>query len=424
MSPHARSVVAADRVIDGTGAPPRGPTAIVIEDGRIAAMRPLGTEGSGGEVWVRYGGPGLTAMPGLIDCHDHIAHFGLDLPRRFQLAPSLAILQVGRWLEDTLRAGVTTFRDAAGADLGLKVAVEQGVIAGPRLLISLVIISQTGGHGDLTQPSGWTIDFPRLPGIPEATADGVDGVRRKVREVLRLGADWIKIATNGGGGSPRGGYTTRQFCFDEVRTIVEEAHREGVRVMAHAHGGESLDMCLAAGVDTIEHGSLASDRQLAEMARRRIWMVPTLSVTQRMVERIQRDPTSVPAYTAVRVPAMLDKKRATFQRALSLGVPIAMGTDAGALGHAQNARELVYMVEAGMTPMQAIVAATGDAARLLGMEDRIGTLEVGRRADLLLVAGDPLADIAVAADPGRLALVMKDGCAYAAAGRARGTNST
>ncbi len=315
-------------------------------------------------------------------------------------------------MEDTLRAGVTTLRDAAGVDLGVKMAVEQGIVAGPRLLISLVIISQTGGHGDLTQPAGLSTDFPRLPGIPDATADGVDGARRKVREVLRLGADWIKIATNGGGGSPRGGYTTRQFCLDEVRTIVDEAHAKGVRVMAHAHGGESLDMCLAAGVDTIEHGSLASDRQLEEMARRHIWMVPTLSVTQRMVERIRRDPTSVPAYTAARVPTMLEKKRVGFRRALELGVPIAMGTDAGALGHGQNARELVYMVEAGMTPMQSIVASTRDAARLLAMDDQIGTLEVGRRADLLLLDGNPLADISIIADPARLALVMKDGLPY------------
>jgi len=407
-----RTVVTAGRLIDGTGAPPRGETAIVIEDGRIVDLHPAATGDAAPPGAAVYGGRGLTAMPGLIDCHDHVAHFGLDLRRRFQLAPSLAVLQVGRWMEDTLRAGVTTLRDAAGVDLGVKMAVEQGIVAGPRLLISLAIISQTGGHGDLTQPAGLSTDFPRLPGIPDATADGVDGVRRKVREVLRLGADWIKIATNGGGGSPRGGYTTRQFCLDEVRTIVDEAHAKGVRVMAHAHGGESLDMCLAAGVDTIEHGSLASDRQLEEMARRHIWMVPTLSVTQRMVERIRRDPTSVPAYTAARVPAMLEKKRVGFRRALELGVPIAMGTDAGALGHGQNARELVYMVEAGMTPMQSIVASTRDAARLLAMDDQIGTLEVGRRADLLLLDGDPLADISIVADPARLKVVMKDGLAY------------
>jgi len=400
-------VVNAGRLIDGTGAAARGPTAVVIEDGVIADVRPLDRLGAlpaGADV---YDGSRLTAMPGIIDCHDHVAHFGLDLGHRFQLAPSLAVLQVGRWLDDTLRAGVTTLRDAAGVDLGVKMAVDQGVIDGPRLLISLVIISQTGGHGDLTQPSGLSSDLPRLPGIPDGIADGTDGVRRKVREVLKLGADWIKIATNGGGGSPRGGYTTRQFCLDEVRAIVEEAHSKDVRVMAH--GGESLDMCLATGVDTIEHGGLASDRQLEEMARRRIWMVPTLSVTQRMVERIRRDPSSVPAYTAARVPAMLEEKRKVFRRALELGVPIAMGTDAGALGHGQNARELVYMVEAGMTPMQSIVASTGDAARLLSMDDRVGTLRPGRRADLLLVDGDPLDDIAVVADPDRLALVMKDG---------------
>ncbi|HLJ61113.1 MAG TPA: amidohydrolase family protein [bacterium] len=412
MTAAVTHVVKAGRLIEGTGAAATGATAVIIEDGLIADVRPLDRLGAlpaGAHV---YDGSRCTAMPGIIDCHDHVAHFGLDLTRRFQLAPSLAVLQVGRWLDDTLRAGVTTLRDAAGVDLGVKMAVDQGVIDGPRLLISLVIISQTGGHGDLTQPSGLSSDLPRLPGIPDGIADGTDGVRRKVREVLKLGADWIKIATNGGGGSPRGGYTTRQFCLDEVRVIVDEAHSKDVRVMAHAHGGESLDMCLAAGVDTVEHGGLASDRQLEEMARRRIWLVPTLSVTQRMVERIRRDPTSVPAYTAARVPAMLEEKRKVFRRALALGVPMAMGTDAGALGHAENARELVYMVEAGMTPMQSIVASTGDAARLLSMDDRVGTLRPGRRADLLLVAGDPLDDIAAVADPGRLALVMKDGRVY------------
>jgi len=406
------TIVKVGRLIDGTGAPPAREMAVRIEGDTIAAVHAAAALGPAGPHDTVYDCPHLVAVPGLIDCHDHVAHLGLDVKRRFNTPPSLAVLQAGRWVTETLLAGVTTLRDAAGVDLGAKMAVEQGVIPGPRLLISLVIITQTGGHGDLMQPSGVSSDFPTLPGVPSGIADGVDDVRRKVREVLRLGADWIKIATNGGSGSPRGGYTTRQFSPEEVRTIVDEAHGKGVRVMAHAHGGESLDMCLAAGVDTIEHGSLADDRQLAEMARRGVWMVPTLSVTQRMLERIRQDPTSVPAYTAARVPGILEHKRRTFRRALELGVPIAMGTDAGALGHGENARELAYMVEAGMTPMQSLVASTAMGARLLGLADQVGTLEPGRRADLLLLDGDPLADIAVVADPDRVRLVMKDGRIY------------
>ncbi len=159
------TIVKVGRLIDGTGAPPAREMAVRIEGDTIAAV------------------------PGLIDCHDHVAHLGLDVKRRFDTPPSLAVLETGRWVKETLLAGVTTLRDAAGVDLGVKMAVEQGVIPGPRLLISLVIITQTGGHGDLTQPSGVSSNFPTVPGVPSGIADGVDDVRRKVREVLRLGAD-------------------------------------------------------------------------------------------------------------------------------------------------------------------------------------------------------------------------------------------
>jgi imidazolonepropionase-like amidohydrolase len=399
-------------LIDGTGAPPARGVVLVTEGARIERVDSAGPLPPAGPSAQVYDCPTLTALPGLIDCHDHLAHQGLDLRARLGTPTSLAVLKTGRWATDTLLAGITTLRDAAGVDLGVKVAVESGLIAGPRLFISLVIITQTGGHGDLLQPAGVSSDFPRLPGVPDGIADGVDGVRRKVREVLRGGADWIKIATNGGSGSPRGGYDVRQFCLDEVCAIVEEAHDKDVRVMAHAHGGESLDMCLAAGVDTIEHGSFATDTQLKAMAERRIWMVPTFSVTERMVERIQADPSSVPAYTRAKISGVLEAKQRTFARAMELGVPIAMGTDAGGLGHGRNALELVYMVKAGMTPMQSIVASTQAAAALLGAGHDLGTLRPGRLADIILVDGDPLRDISLLADPSRIRLVMKGGAVY------------
>jgi len=406
------SIIKAGRLIDGTGGLPQRDIAVVVEGNRITDVRPAATLGPVGDRVAVYDHPSLTLLPGLIDAHDHIAHLGMDLRRRMNTAPSLAVLQTGRWATETLMAGITSFRDAAGADLGVKLAIEQGVIAGPRLFISLVIITQTGGHGDLTQPCGLASDFPRLPGVPDGIADGPDECRKKVREVIRLGADWIKIATTGGVGSPRGGPATRQFTLEELRAMVDEAHAAGKGVMVHAHGGDGIKLCLEAGVDSIEHAAVAEEADIERMARLGIWLVPTLSVTARMKERLDADPQSLPWYTAAKLPLVFDTQRRNFKRALDCGVKIAMGTDAGALGHAQNAKELVYMTESGMTPMQSIVASTSMAAALLGMADSLGAVAPGMLADLILVDGDPLANIAVVADPHRIALVMKDGIVY------------
>lgn len=413
------SIVKAGLLIDGSGGEPQRGMAVVVEGNRITDVRPAATLGTVGDRVTVHDYPALTLLPGLIDTHDHIAHLGLDLKRRMNTAPSLAVMQTGRWATETLMAGITAFRDAAGADLGVKMAIDQGVIAGPRLFISLVIITQTGGHGDLTQPCGLASDFPRLPGIPDGIADGPDECRKKVREVIRLGADWIKIATTGGVGSPRGGPATRQFTLDELRAMVDEAHAAGKGVMVHAHGGDGLRICLEAGVDSIEHAAVADLADIERMADQDIWLVPTLSVTQRMKERLAADPHSLPSYTAAKLPLVLETQRRNFKHALQCGVKIAMGTDAGALGHAENAKELVYMTQSGMTPMQSIVASTSMAANLLGMGDSLGTIAAGKLADLILVDGDPLKDIAALADPTRVKLVMKDGALYKSPAPAR-----
>jgi len=406
------SIVKAGLLIDGSGGEPRRGMAVVVEGNRITEVRPAATLGPVGDRVTVHDYPELTLLPGLIDTHDHIAHLGLDLKRRMNTAPSLAVMQTGRWATETLMAGITAFRDAAGADLGVKMAIDQGVIAGPRLFISLVIITQTGGHGDLTQPCGLASDFPRLPGIPDGIADGPDECRKKVREVIRLGADWIKIATTGGVGSPRGGPATRQFTLEELRAMVDEAHAAGKGVMVHAHGGDGLKICLEARVDSIEHAAVAEEADIERMADLDIWLVPTLSVAQRMKERLAAEPHSLPSYTAAKLPLVLETQRRNFKHALECGVKIAMGTDAGALGHAENAKELVYMTQSGMTPMQSIVASTSMAANLLGMGDSLGTIAVGKLADLILVDGNPLVDIAAVADPTRVKVVMKDGAVY------------
>jgi imidazolonepropionase-like amidohydrolase len=408
----AATVLKAGTLIDGTGTPPRAGMAVIIEDGKIADVRPASSLPALGDRVAVYDRPNLTMMPGIIDCHDHLAHLGKDMRRRLGTDQSLAVLQTGRWATETLMTGVTSFRDAAGVDLGVKMAVESGVIAGPRLFISLVIITQTGGHGDLMQPCGLSADFPVLPGVPDGIVDGVDACRRKVREVIRMGADCIKIATTGGVGSPMGGPTTKQFTLEELRAMVDEAHAAGKPVLVHAHGGEGLRMCLDARVDSIEHAALAEDRDLERMAELGIWLVPTLSVTHRLKEALDRDPNALPAYSAAKLPGVLAAQRRSFKKAIECGVKIAMGTDAGAMGHAENTRELGYMVAGGMTPMQSIMASTKMGGQLLGMGDVLGTLEPGRLADLILVDGDPLADIGVVAQPDRVKLVMKGGVVY------------
>ena len=406
-----KTIVKVGKIIDGTGAPPQEDMAIIIEENRILNVCPSDSVCEREDVRI-FNYPNVTAMPGIIDCHDHLAHPGLGLGQRLNTPPDLAILKIGKWVTETLMNGVTSVRDAGGIYPGIKMAVEQGIIPGPRLFIGSVMISQTGGHGDSTQPYRGSIRRPRLLGIPSGITDGVENCRLKVREVIRLGVDWIKIASTGGIGSARGGPTTCQFTLEEVKAIVNEAHNAGIRVMAHAHGGEGLKNCIEAGVDSIEHGTYAEDEDLKRMAKLGIWLVPTISVFRRGLLRVQKDPTSVPDYLAAKVAGCVEAQLKSFKKALEFGVPIAMGTDAGAFGHGQNTKELVYMIEAGMTPMQSIVASTGMAAKLLGMSDQFGTIEPNKLADIILLDGDPLTDISVVADPHRLKMVMKDGVIY------------
>jgi imidazolonepropionase-like amidohydrolase len=310
---------------------------------------------------------------------------------------------------DTLLGGCTAVRDASGVDLGMKLGVEQGLIPGPRLKISVVILSQFGGHNDHTEPAGIDSRFPKLQGIPDGICDGVDACRRKVREVVRAGADWIKIATTGGVGTPIGGPLLRQFSIEEVRAIVDTAHAAGKPVMSHAYGGEGVKICLDAGVDSIEHGAAIDDALIEQMARQGTWLVPTFTVLRKVLEIDAQRPGVLPAYMPRKARALIEQQRASFPKALAAGVKIAMGTDAGGFGHGKNAGELAHMVDAGMTPMQAIVAATRMGAACMGLADETGQLRPGLCADLLVIDGDPLADVRVLEDRERLRLIMKDG---------------
>jgi imidazolonepropionase-like amidohydrolase len=391
-------------LIDGTGAPPVPGAVVVIHEGRIETIT---TDGS----WARDAEvvdvSGATILPGLIDCHDHLAFHGYELVRRWGLdePASSRHLRTSRALTGLLAAGYTAVRDAGGLDAGFRLAIDEGLIAGPRLVLSLAIISPIGGIGDRVSASGHTPSFAPDPSLPSGVTEGIESVRNTVRTMVRAGADVIKCATTGGASSRAGhGPRDRAFNGEEMRALVDEAHALGRRVMCHAVGGPGLRLAVEAGVDSIEHGCYVDeDPELLDMmAERGIFFVPTLTVYE--YHRASASP-----HVRERARALHTHHLESVRRAQALGVKVVAGTDAGGHGHPPNALELQYMVEAGLSPMQALQAATGLAAECLGLEREIGTIEKGKHADLVVVDGDPLADIRVLQDMRRIRLVMKSG---------------
>ena len=397
-------------LIDGTGAIPVSDAALVIDGERIIAAGPRT-----GLTWPPDADvvdvSGRTVIPGLIDAHDHMASHGYALATRWGLdePASTAHMRTARVLAETLAMGYTTVRDAGGLDAGFKVAIEHGLIAGPRLVLGIQIISPTGGIGDRVSPSGHECCAAYDPLLPRSVGNGPDEVRDVVRTIVRAGADVIKTATTGGASS-RAGHGPRDaaFSLEEMQALVAESHALGRRVMCHALGGPGLRTALAAGVDSIEHGCYLDEEPelMATMAAQGTFFVPTLTVYVYHRE-------SVAPHVRARAIDLHPHHLASIRRALELGVPIAAGTDAGGHGHPKNALELRYLVEAGLTPMQALRAATQWAARCLGLERELGTLEKGRLADVVVVNGNPLDDVRVLLDPGRIELVLKGGAVCA-----------
>lgn len=393
-------------LIDGTGAPPVRDAAILIQDGRIEAVTTAGTIRAPKDAEVT-DVSGLTVLPGLIDCHDHLTFHGYELVRRWGLdePQSTRHLRTARVASRILESGYTAVRDAGGLDAGFRLAIDEGLITGPRLVLSLMIISPTGGIGDRISPSCHTPAYAHDPSLPPSVANGVEGVRATVRAMVRAGADVIKCATTGGASSRAGhGPHDPAFNADEIRALVDEAHALGRRVMCHAVGGPGLRLAIEAGVDSIEHGCyLDEDPELIPMmAERGIFFVPTLTVYE-----YHRDSTL--PHIRERARALRAHHLESLHRARAGGVKVVAGTDAGGHGHPSNALELQFLVEAGMSPMQALQAATGLAAECLGLERERGTIEKGKWADLVMVDGDPLQDIRGLQDPKRIRLVLKGG---------------
>ncbi len=393
-------------LIDGTGAPAVTDAAVLIQDGRIEAVTTAGTTAAARDADV-VDASGCTILPGLIDCHDHLAFHGYELVRRWGLdePASTRHLRTAGAAARMLAAGYTAVRDGGGLDAGFRLAIEQGLLAGPRLVLSLAIMSPTGGIGDRVSPSHHASPFGIDPALPSGVANGVDHVRDTVRAMVRAGADVIKCATTGGASSRAGhGPRDRAFNRDELQALVDEAHALGRRVMCHAVAGPGLRLAVEVGVDSIEHGCyLDEDPELiSQMAEKGIFFVPTLTVYE-----YHRD--SSQPHVRERARALREHHRESVVRALAAGVTVVAGTDAGGHGHPDNALELEHLVAAGLTPMQALRAATGLAAQCLGLEREIGTIEKGKRADFLVVEGDPLQDIRILRDRRRIRLVLKDG---------------
>ncbi len=395
-----RTLFTGGRVLDGTGAD-IADADVVVEDGRIVEIGP----GLHGEESIDLGG--RTILPGLFDCHTHVVVSSIDTMRLLQTPFSYRFFQAAHNLEATLRIGITTVRDAGGADLGVKQAVEDGLVAGPRMHISLSMLSQTGGHGDGWMPYGGTIRalLTHHPGVPETIVDGTDEMRRKVRELIRMGADVIKVATSGGVLSPRDKPTHAHFRLEELEVLVEEASAAGIFVMAHAQAAPGIKNAIRAGIRSIDHGIYLDDEAIQLMLDRGTWLVPTLVAPRGVIDAADAG-ASIPEASVAKAREVVETHKASFARAVAAGVKVAMGTDSGVTPHGQNLRELALMVEGGMSPMQAIEATTRSAAELMGLGDELGTLEPGKRADLVLVEGDAL-DVATLAD--RVTEVYKDG---------------
>jgi len=352
-----------------------------------------------------------TCMPGLIDSHVHLteeysANSDID---RFRLNPADLAFRSTVFAERTLMAGFTTVRDVGGAgnvNLALRNAINQGLVKGPRVYTAGRSIATTGGHADPT--NGMRADLVRQPSPEEGVVDGVDDARRAVRQRYKDGADLIKITATGGVLSVASSGQNPQFTEEEIRAIVETGKDYGFRVAAHAHGAEGMKRAVRAGVASIEHGTYMDDEAMTLMKKYGTYYVPTI-VAGKWVAEKSRIEGFFPEIVRPKAAEIGPLIQGTFARAYKAGVKIAFGTDTGVSGHGENAREFSYMVEAGMPALEAVRAATLNAATLLGIEKQAGTVETGKWADIIATPQDPAQDIRAME---RVSFVMKNGVIY------------
>ncbi len=378
----ARTVLSGGRVFDGTGSPIAAAD-VVIEEGRIVDVG-IGLDGD-----EHIDVSGRTLLPGFFDCHVHVMVSGIDLLRRLQRPFSYQFFQAARNLEATLDCGITTVRDAGGADLGVQRALEDGLIDGPRMQIAISALSQTGGHGDGWLPSGvTTFLMSPHPGRPAGLVDGPEEIRKRVREIIRAGANVIKVHTSGGVLSPRDSPKHAQFRPDELAALMAEAAAAGLPVMAHAQATDGIKNALRAGVRSIEHGIYLDDEAIDMMLSSGAWLVPTLLAPHAVLNEVKAG-SQLPEGVVAKAQGVMAAHADAFARAVAAGVKVAMGTDSGVGPHGTNLDELPLMAAGGMTPAQVLTATTKSAAELLQVADETGTIRPGMLADIIVLEGDP-----------------------------------
>ena len=344
---------------------------------------------------------GKSILPGLIDAHVHLCLDGSPDPMTSLLKDSTPqlTLKAAHHARQTLNAGVTTIRDMGGkdyVDLAIRDGIESGLLQGPRMICSGRVVCMTGGHG-------W--QFGR-------EADGTDEVREAVREQLKAGVDFIKLMATGGVMTKGVDPGATQFTLEELLAGVEEARKAGRRTATHAQGTEGIKNSLWAGVNSIEHGFFLDDEAVDLMLEMNAFLVPTLNAPYQIIRGgVKR---GVPRYAVEKSKAVMKSHFQSVRRAYKAKIPIAMGTDAGTPFncHGENLKEMELLVKAAMTPMEAIVATTKIASEVLALEKKIGTLEKGKLADLIVVDGNPLKDIRVLQNKDKIQVIMREGCFY------------
>jgi len=380
-----RLILHGGQVFDGTSE--KASTAdVLVEDGRIVEV------GSGLDGDAAIDCTGRLVTPGLFDCHVHFMTDGDFSAKTHAETPfSLGFFQAAERMERTLAIGITSVREAGGTDAGMKEARDRGLIQGPRMQISLTMLSQTGGHAD-----SWEICGAHMPGMmdshpgrPHPIVDGPEEMRKKVRELIRAGADVIKVATSGGVLSPVSNPKHAHFRPDELDALVSEATAADRFVMAHAQGTQGIKNAIAAGIRSIEHGIYLDDEAIEMMLAAGTYLVPTLMAPLGLLDQIERG-MELPEKVIRIATSVAEAHRDSVERAIAAGVKVAMGTDTGVTPHGENLRELAEMAKLGMSDAQVLRSSTTVAADLLGVSSELGTVEVGKIADLVVWEGESL----------------------------------
>jgi imidazolonepropionase-like amidohydrolase len=393
-------------LIDCTGAEPRTDTAIEIDGDRIVHIAPSAAMTTPREAQV-VDCQGRAVLPGLLDAHVHLASVDVDMASNVRQPAPVVALRIAAEIEATLLAGFTTVRDAGGLPWGYKEAVRLGLIAGPDLLISGSFISQTGGHADHRSRTDFALPQVESQVYAEPfIVDGPDQVRRAARENLRRGSDQIKVMANGGAMSPTDAMTSTQFTVAELAAAVEEAKAVGTYVLAHVYTAESMQNCLAAGVRSLEHGNFLDETTATLIKERGAFLVPTIVTYEQLAARGEAE--GIGAWQREKIEQGLDGAFRALDLAVSMGLRIASGSDLLGPMQPMKGREPLLKSRV-MGPMAALIATTRTNAELFGLDHDIGTVEVGKRADLIVVDGNPAADISCLEDPSRVQMVIKGG---------------